>query len=74
MASLAYEFMSALLPLIGHSSIVLGKLSQSVSPKSTAALGSGVRMSFYGLPYVLKRTTSASMQNSHFPHLGLVLE
>lgn len=76
MVSLAYEFMSALLPLIGHSSIVLRRLSQSVSPNQTAALGSGVRTSFYGLPYVLQGTTSASMQKSHFPHLyfGLVLE
>lgn len=78
MASLPYEFMSALLPLIGHSSIVLRRLSQSASPNQTAALGSGVRMSFYGCPYVqhhvLLLTTSASMQNSLNLHFGLVLE
>lgn len=78
MASLPYEFMSALLPLIGHSSIVLRRLSQSASPNQTAALGSGVRMSFYGWPYVqhhvLLLTTSASMQNSLNLHFGLVLE
>lgn len=78
MASLPYEFMSALRPLIGHSSIVLHRLSQSASPNQTAALGSGVRMSFYGCPYVqhhvLLLTTSASMQNSLNLHFGLVLE
>lgn len=66
MASLTFEFMSALLPLIGHSSIVLRRLSQSVSPNQTAAPGSGVRMAFYGHHYgfhhVLLLATSASMK------------
>ncbi len=46
MASLPFEFMSVLLPLIGHSSIVLRRLSPSVSPNQRQHRGQGWRWSF----------------------------